>query len=148
MKRAEREAWLVAHVLAVPGGADVCNRDFVDAYIEATGAAYRGTHYGAYKCRMLGSDLARLVKQRRLSRSRTGIQGMAGMGFPRWVWLYRKPKLTGWEPELIARDAALQLDAGASSPSEASAGKLPLDEPNLPYPLTETPRSTGKGGGS
>lgn len=41
-------------------------------------------------------------------------------------------------------DARLQLDAGVGGPSEASAGKHPLDEPNLPYPLTETP----KGGGS
>lgn len=101
MTRTEREAWLVERVLAEPGGADVCNRDFVDDYTDATGAAYRVTNYGANKCRSLGEDLARLVKQRRLSRSRTGIEGMAGMGFPRWVWLYKRPKLTGWEPQFF-----------------------------------------------
>lgn len=118
--RSEREKWLVKRVLAEPGGADVCNRDFVQDYIDTTGAAHRITNYGANKCAMLGTDLARLAKQRRLSRHRTGISGMAGLGFPRWVWLYQKPKLTGWEPQFFEAatsvDKALGLEA--ASPAE------------------------------
>jgi hypothetical protein len=108
MSKREREDWLVARVLAEPGGADVCNRDFVQDYIDATGMAHRVTWFGANKCPALGRDLARLVKKRRLSRHRTGIEGMAGMGFPRWVWMYQKPKLTGWEPQFFERPEPTQ----------------------------------------
>ena len=71
------------------GGTDVLDSDFVDRYIEATGAAFRVTNFGAFKCPQLGRDLAAMTEQGILKRNRIGIEGMAGMGFPRWVWSYR-----------------------------------------------------------
>jgi hypothetical protein len=70
---------------------DVLNRDFVDDYARATGVPLMVQMYGAAKCPTLGRDLAHMAKNNRLRRSRSGIEGMAGMGFPRWVWIYRLP---------------------------------------------------------
>ncbi|WLJ71218.1 hypothetical protein [Sphingomonas phage Birtae] len=95
MASADRKDWIEEHMTqaAVEGerhvARDVLSRDFVDAYIEATNAAFRPTAYGAYKCPMLGRDLAEMVEEGRLRRTRIGIEGLAGMGFPRWVWSYR-----------------------------------------------------------
>lgn len=89
----EREAWLLKRIQEEPGGfVDVCNSAFVDDYIEATGASFRPTMYGAFKCAQLGRDLSRMATKgiRRLKRSRTSLGDMgSGMGFPRWVWSYR-----------------------------------------------------------
>lgn len=96
MKPEERYNWIERYFLEFDLGTtrtcfDVLNRDFVDAYIEATGSRYSGTMYGAAKCKPLGGDLAYMVKAGRLRRTRTGIEGMGGMGFPTWVWSYYIP---------------------------------------------------------
>lgn len=92
MKPQERLDWIERHVRdnnqLSRGGVDVLNSDFVDAYIDATKAAFRPTNYGAYKCAQLGRDLAKMVDQGIMRRHRIGIEGLAGMGFPRWVWSY------------------------------------------------------------
>lgn len=89
MKPDARERWLLSRIAEEPGGlVDVCNRDFVDDYIEATGASFRAVNYGAHKCPQLGRDLSRMASRRDLRRRRFGIEGMTGLGFPRWVWSY------------------------------------------------------------
>jgi hypothetical protein len=94
MTPAERQQWIIDHLrnnCAPREHVDILNRDFVDWYSGDTGATAYGTMYGANKCPTLARDLAALAKARRLVRSRTGISGMAGTGFPRWVWAYRLP---------------------------------------------------------
>ena len=67
---------------------DVLNTDFVCDYIEATNARCAIMPYGAPKCSQLGEDLTKMFRQGMLTRSKTGLEGMAGMGFPRWVYTY------------------------------------------------------------
>lgn len=68
---------------------DVLNRAAVDDYVEATGASVLVMPYGADKCARMGRDLAAMHKAKLLVRHASGLQGMSGMGFPRWVWSYR-----------------------------------------------------------
>ena len=67
---------------------DGLNSDFVNAYIDATGASFKPTNYGAHKCPQMGRDLAKMAEDGILTKSRVGINGM-GMGFPTWVFSYR-----------------------------------------------------------
>ena len=93
MKPADRYAWIEKYLRENAGGVDVLNREFVDAYIEDTGTKFRETMWGADKCPQLGRDLARMVKQRRLRRWRSGLQGNWQPGFPTWVWSYELRKV-------------------------------------------------------
>ena len=47
--------------------------------------------YGADKCLQLGRDLSFLARRGVLVRHRASVTGVAGMGFPKWVWSYRLP---------------------------------------------------------
>jgi hypothetical protein len=94
MKPAERREWILEHLRqrtssAGPAWVDVLDRWFVDAYAEHTGARVDVMPFGANKCRTLGADLAALHREGKLHRRATGIEGLAGMGFPRWVYTYR-----------------------------------------------------------
>lgn len=80
---------------------DVLNRDFVDHYVEKTGASFYAMPYGAAKCPSLGSTLSRMEREGALIRHRTGLEGMGGMGFPKWVWTYR---LTRHWVEVLLRE--------------------------------------------
>lgn len=71
---------------------DILDRYFVDAYVEHTGALCAVMPFGANKCKLLSQDLRRMQWHRRLTRTRTGIEGLAGMGFPRWVYTYKLSK--------------------------------------------------------
>lgn len=82
---------------------DVLNRYFVDAYVEVTGAKCYPMPFGADKCPQLGRDLAYMYRVGLLTRHVTGIDGMAGMGFPRWVYTYWLPKKD--RPRLKKRNA-------------------------------------------
>lgn len=95
MKPAERQQWILDYVRRHQDACgtsrysvDVLNRNFVDRYVDATGAKAIGMFYGADKCPQLGRDLSALHADMKLRRHRTGIQGLAGMGFPLWVWSY------------------------------------------------------------
>ena len=92
MPRFERWEWLVREIAENQGG-DILDRDFVDAYVQATGAAVAEVPYGAARCRLLSQDLLGLVRCRALKRHRTGLSGMSGLGFPRWVWSYQPSPL-------------------------------------------------------
>ena len=84
-----RRAWITDYLRAHPHEhVDVLNRYFVDEYVEATGAPVDVMPYGADRCATLGRDLAALYYSRDVDRVVTGIEGMAGLGFPRWVYTY------------------------------------------------------------
>lgn len=67
---------------------DVLNRCAVDEYAEATGAHFDVMPYGANKCPRMGRDLSAMADAGLLNRHASGISGLSGMGFPRWVWSY------------------------------------------------------------
>lgn len=92
MKPEDRYQWIVNYLRGEGDGkgvVDICDCVFVEAYIEATGAKFTPTNYGAPKCPQLGRDLKEMHDSYILRRTREGLQGMAGMGFPTWVWSYR-----------------------------------------------------------
>jgi hypothetical protein len=63
--------------------------NFVDDYVDATGAAFVGQPFGAHKCKQLGRDLGRMHARGVLTRWACGLpSGDAAMGFPKWVWTY------------------------------------------------------------
>lgn len=74
-----------AHEISV----DVLDAEFVDSFIEATGAPYKVMFYGANRCACLGPLLARMFKEGSLVRGVASISGMGGMGFPSWVYSYK-----------------------------------------------------------
>jgi hypothetical protein len=101
VKPSDRRKWIIKRIAQEPGGVvDVCNNDFVRDYIDATGASYRETMWGAPKCPQLGRDLSRMALRfpKPLKRARTGLWNMAGLGFPRWVWSYRVRPVDIWDP--------------------------------------------------
>jgi hypothetical protein len=83
-----RRTWLLGYFLQTQDQLDVLNRDFVDAYSDATQAKVAVMMFGANKCPQLGQDLASLYREGLLNRQPAGLTGMAGMGFPRWVYSY------------------------------------------------------------
>ena len=94
MSPAERHTWIADYLRArsvqFAYTVDVLHRAFVDDYIEACGPVMVGVMpYGANRVPQLGRDLAAMFKAGTLTRSATGLEGMAGMGFPRWCYVYR-----------------------------------------------------------
>ncbi len=94
MNKAERFDWIENYLKAKPDYDDSVNileQKFSDMYLDATGAEFEGMFYGAHKCKQLGKDLSEMYKAGRLERARRGINGMGGMGFPKWVYVYYLP---------------------------------------------------------
>lgn len=87
MKAKERRDWIIDYIRK-NGPVDILKRDFVDAYVEATGASYLPANYGSNKCQRLYEDLVALHEEYSLKRVSVGIKGMAGQGFPNWVYSY------------------------------------------------------------
>jgi hypothetical protein len=102
MRPARRYAWLLAYLdekqrelsasgLSVAARVDILDRDFVDAYADATGAACKLQMFGAHSCPQLGRDLGALHRAGYLKRTPTGLPaGDAAMGFPKWVYSYSR----------------------------------------------------------
>lgn len=88
VKPENRKEWILSRMRRDGCSVDVLNRDFVDDYVEATGAPYDPMPYGADKCKQLGRDLSQMTKEGTLERVAVGLAGV-GMGFPKWVWSYR-----------------------------------------------------------
>ncbi len=93
MKPDARYCWVITYMEAFTYdvSVDILNSDFVNDYVDATGARVAHQPYGAPKCPQLARDLLAMKKAYRLKRSRVGVEGMGGMGFPTWVWSYRLP---------------------------------------------------------
>jgi hypothetical protein len=68
---------------------DTLCADFVDAYIEYSEVSFKPMVLGAHRCDQLAADLKKLCDQGYLQRHASGVQGMSGMGFPKWIWSYR-----------------------------------------------------------
>lgn len=94
MKKSERFDWIENYLKGKPEYDDSVNileQKFSDMYLDATGVDFDPMMYGAHKCKQLGKDLADMHKAGRLERVRRGINGMGGMGFPKWVYVYSLP---------------------------------------------------------
>jgi hypothetical protein len=93
MKPADRHQWITQYLrdrsLSMAYSVNVCDRYFVDDYIEHTNAKCAVQVYGAPKCPQLGLDLSAMHKAGQLTRVRTGLGDMHSMGFPSWVWDYK-----------------------------------------------------------
>lgn len=77
---------------ACPFHCDVLDTDFVNGYIEFSGAKRTIQFFGAPKCSQLGRDLSKMYGNGILNRSRCGLNvGDAAMGFPKWVYCYELP---------------------------------------------------------
>lgn len=96
MKKSERfdeiKGYLRALNPLVSTSVDVLNADFVNWYIDTTGADYEFMMYGAHKCKQLSRDLGEMFSAGILARSAYGLPGV-GMGFPKWVYIYRLDEL-------------------------------------------------------
>lgn len=103
----QRYRWITEYIRAPGYGMtlDILNTDFVLAYGEATGVKLHHCAFGAPKCPTLARDLLQMKKDYRLTRKRVGIEGMGGMGFPKWVWSYRYLPPPEWLAEIDAREA-------------------------------------------
>ncbi len=93
--KSERTDWILRYFARWKGSSqyelfsvDVLDAKFACDYIEATGAKSSLMAYGAPKCSMLGRDLSELHDAGLLKRARSGIEGLGGMGFPKWVFSY------------------------------------------------------------
>jgi hypothetical protein len=86
----KREEWILSWFKDHPNqSTDVLNADFVDDYVEATGAPCKVFFYGAMQCRQLGRDLGAMYKKGLLERYAVGLPtGDSAMGFPKWVYCY------------------------------------------------------------
>lgn len=68
---------------------DILDADFIDGFIEITGAEYRAMAFGAAKCPTAGRLLGSMYKQGILKRFASGLPaGDSSMGFPKWVYSY------------------------------------------------------------
>lgn len=87
----ERENWILARLTDEISGVDVLNANFVQDYLEfcGEGTPFYPMPYGAHKVPQLGRDLSRMFRESSLTRTRIGLDNMAGMGFPNWVYNYR-----------------------------------------------------------
>jgi hypothetical protein len=112
---AERHNWILKYIASRPllCGVDILDSEFVDSYAEKTDANLNYMHFGANKCRRLGSDLSAMHKKGLLDRCSVGLSyAQAGIGFPKWVWSYSIT--SGMVPHakmLVELDAAEILDA-------------------------------------
>lgn len=87
-KPADREQFILDHLHGDSHRmADVLDAEFVNAYIEATGAPFTAQNFGASKCSMLGRDLSSLYRKGLVRRERCGVGGESG--FPKWVYVYQ-----------------------------------------------------------
>lgn len=99
-KPAERRAFIIEYLREIdrtrrergmPGrsSVDVLDSDFVDAYVDFSGARFVPQKYGAFKCKQLSRDLTEMWQTGELSRSLTRLPpGSRNEGFPGWVYSY------------------------------------------------------------
>ena len=93
MKPSQRYSWIELYLTKNNNiEVSVTDADFVDAYVRECQVKHRQRNWGAHSCPSLGRDLANMRQYSMLKRSRSSISGMAGMGFPTWVWSYRIPE--------------------------------------------------------
>lgn len=68
---------------------DILDSDFVNAYIDFSGARFEPVKYGAFKCKQLSRDLTEMWQTGELSRKLISLpEGSRNEGFPGWVYAY------------------------------------------------------------
>jgi hypothetical protein len=72
---------------------DILDRHFVDEFIKAVGCKSQPMAIGADRCRYLSATASRMHRAGLLDRGIIGLENM-GMGWPKWVYTYSKPKGT------------------------------------------------------
>jgi hypothetical protein len=104
MEKIKRCDWILVELASMHEHAsvDILNQQFVDDYLTATGAVHSVMMYGAHKCPSLARDLSAMALKGFLNRSRVGLPGMSGEGFPKWVYSYRLTVQGRREAELAA----------------------------------------------
>ena len=86
----KKAQWIRARIIKENGHIDMLNRDFVDDYAEEFKVSRVWKIIGANGCRDLQTMLGKLYQKNYLYRDSVGITGgLAGNGFPTWVWSYR-----------------------------------------------------------
>jgi len=84
----EKIAWVESYLQDTEQHVDILNTEFVNAYINEFGVAYRNTNYGALKCPDVGRTLKAGYDQGVLKRDRIGLWAHE-TGFPNWIFVYR-----------------------------------------------------------
>lgn len=87
-----RHDWIENYIEDKPGGVDILDAAFVQAYIDATDANYTPTMWGAHKCVRLSRDLAQMHRDGMLIRSRVNLGSAWVDGYPRSLWHYDIPE--------------------------------------------------------
>jgi len=96
MKPADRQQWILSYAKTKNAVClSVLDQTFVDEYLKATGAPFRGCCWGAHKCSTLTHDLSNMAKVGLFERKRVGLGYAWQPGFPRWVWAYDLPERRG-----------------------------------------------------
>jgi hypothetical protein len=112
MTPAQRRDWLLQYLLNRQAASssrcsvDVLDAEFVDRYVNATGAPVVHHVIGADKSSTLGPDLSALFAAGLLKRASIGVPAVtSGGGWPKWVYSY-------WlaDPELAAAKFNVTLD--------------------------------------
>jgi len=90
----ERKAWILNYLrkrsLSAPYYVSTLDTNFVEDYVEFSGAKFLPMIIGAAKCKTLAKDLRELYLDGLLKRHACGIgNGDSSMGFPKWIWSYR-----------------------------------------------------------
>lgn len=87
MRPAARRAWLLERASSSRLPMDILDSDFVDAFIETTGAPFEPMPVGAHRCPTLGRDLANMYREGSLRRQPVGVP-CGEWGMPNWVYAY------------------------------------------------------------
>jgi hypothetical protein len=88
MYRNQYEEWIVNWMMK-NGDASATHQHFHEEVHDAfPRLATKSTLWGAETVSVAMTTLAKLAKRGIVKRHRTGIQGMAGQGFPTWVFVY------------------------------------------------------------
>jgi hypothetical protein len=71
-----------------PVGVNILDRDFVDKFVEHTGARIQVMLWGANKCPYLSKTLSRMYADGKLNRDSMSLGANWQPGFPKWVYCY------------------------------------------------------------
>jgi hypothetical protein len=116
VKPADRYAWIEDRLRTVPGNStNILDAPFVDAYIEATGAAWTPCNWSAHRCPQFNLDLAAMFKAGTLRRARTTLGFNWQPGWPTWVYTYELRFVPGAAKRSAVDDTVAQYYASLNN---------------------------------
>lgn len=134
---------------------DTLNSHLVDDYAERLHVARQFMMIGAHRCSQLAADLRELWKRGYMTRWASGVGGLAGMGFPKWIWMYKAtPEGIQWysnkrkeglfmtraqltDTALASIESSTQMALQLATKETRAQAELPM--PLKPRPLTPRP---------